>query len=93
VDFEKVPRTHILSVQRDPGATVVYVGFGLLGLTLAGVFFFSHERVWALVEEPEPGRFHVTLGGNTNRNKLGFGDRFRRVVEGLGGEAFEVKKS
>jgi len=94
VDFEKVPRAHVLSVQKDPGATVVYVGFGLLGLTLSAVFFFSHERVWAVVEEREGGEFQVTLGGNTNRNKLGFGDRFRRVVEGLGGgEAFEVKKS
>jgi len=93
VDFEKVPRAHILSVQQDPGATVVYVGFALLGLTLSGVFFFSHQRVWAVVEEREPGEFQVTLGGNTNRNKLSFGDRFRRVVEGLGGEAFEVKKS
>ena len=93
VDYEKVPKAHILSVQKDPGATVVYVGFGLLGLTLSAVFFFSHERVWALVEEREPGHYEVTLGGNTNRNKLGFGDRFRRVVEGLGGEAFEVKQS
>ncbi|MDQ3805271.1 MAG: cytochrome c biogenesis protein ResB [Acidobacteriota bacterium] len=93
VDFEKVPRVHILSVQKDPGATVVYVGFGLLALTLSAVFFFSHERVWALVEEAEAGEFRVTLGGNTNRNKLGFGDRFRRVVGGLGGEPSEVQKS
>ncbi|HEV3468852.1 MAG TPA: cytochrome c biogenesis protein ResB [Pyrinomonadaceae bacterium] len=93
VDFEKVPRAHILSVQKDPGATVVYVGFGLLALTLSAVFFFSHERVWALVDGGEGGEFRVTLGGNTNRNKLGFGDRFRRVVEALGGEPFEVKKS
>jgi cytochrome c biogenesis protein len=92
VDYEKVPKAHVLSVQKDPGATVVYVGFGLLGLTLSAVFFFSHERVWALVEEGEGGGAEVTLGGNTNRNKLAFGDRFRRVVEGLGGEAFEVKK-
>jgi cytochrome c biogenesis protein len=92
VDYEKVPKAHILSVQKDPGATVVYVGFGLLALTLSGVFFFSHERIWAVVEERED-EFQVTLGGNTNRNKLAFGDRFRRVVEGLGGEAFEVKKS
>ncbi len=56
-------------------------------------FFFSHERVWAVVEGRGAGAFEVTLGGNTNRNKLAFGDRFRRVVEGLGGEASEVKKS
>jgi cytochrome c biogenesis protein len=93
VDYEKVPRAHILSVQSDPGANVVYVGFALLALTLSAVFFFSHERVWAAVEGREGGGFQVTLGGNTNRNKLAFGDRFRRVVEGLGGEVIEVKKS
>ena len=40
----------MLSVQRDPGATVVYVGFVLLFLTLVAVFFFSHQRVWAAIE-------------------------------------------
>jgi cytochrome c biogenesis protein len=93
VDFEKVPKAHVLSVQKDPGATIVYVGFGLLALTLCGVFFFAHERVWAHVEERGEGAFEVVLGGNTNRNKLAFGDRFRRLAESLGAEPFEVKKA
>ena len=93
VDFEKAPKAHVLSVQKDPGATVVYVGFALLALTLSYVFFFSHERVWALVEEKGEGRFEVVAGGNTNRNHLGFGDRFRKLVAAIGGEPFEVNKS
>jgi len=100
VDFEKAPRAHILAVQKDPGATVVYVGFSLLALTLCAVFFFSHERVWAVVEEQKAGefddaagRFDVTLGGNTNRNKLAFGDRFRRLVALASGQPLEVKES
>ncbi len=93
VDFEKVPSAHILSVQKDPGANIVYVGFGMLGLTLSAVFFFSHQRVWAHVEERGGGEFKVVLGGNTNRNKLGFGDRFRRVVSGVSGQPIEVKES
>jgi cytochrome c biogenesis protein len=92
VDFEKAPKAHILAVQKDPGATVVYVGFLLLALTLGHVFFFSHERVWAQVEEKGDGRFEVVAGGNTNRNHLGFGDRFKRLVAAVGGEPFEVKK-
>lgn len=92
VDFEKAPKAHVLAVQKDPGSTVVYIGFGLLGLTLSSVFFFSHERVWALVEEKGDGAFEVVVGGNTNRNHLGFGDRFKRLVVGIGGEPFEVKK-
>jgi cytochrome c biogenesis protein len=93
VDFEKAPQAHVLSVQKDPGATVVYIGFGLLALTLSGVFFFSHERVWALVEEKGDGRCEVVAGGNTNRNHLGFGDRFRKLVASIGGEPVEVKKA
>jgi cytochrome c biogenesis protein len=92
-DFERAPRAHILSVQRDPGANTVYVGFVLLGLTLSAVFFFSHQRVWALVEEREGGQFEAVIGGNTSRNQLGFADRFRRLVEATGGHTFEVKKS
>lgn len=93
VDFEKAPKAHILAVQKDPGATVVYVGFTLLALTLSSVFFFSHERVWAVVEEKGEGRFEVVAGGNTNRNHLGFGDRFKKLVAAVGGEPFEVKKA
>jgi len=93
VDFEKAPKAHILSVQKDPGSTVVYVGFTLLALTLAHVFFSSHQRVWALIEEKGKGAYEVVLGGNTNRNQLGFGDRFKKLVAATGGEPFEVKKA
>jgi cytochrome c biogenesis protein len=92
-DFERVPKAHILSIQKDPGSNVVYVGFVLLGLTLSAVFFFSHQRVWALVEEREGGEFEAVIGGNTSRNQLGFADRFKRLVEATGGHPFEVKKS
>lgn len=75
VDFQKVGQAHILSVQYDPGAKVVYVGFTILCLSLILVFFFSHQRLWIVVEE---GR--VTLGGDSNRNRLGFEDRARKVA-------------
>jgi cytochrome c biogenesis protein len=83
VDFEKVGAAHILSVQKDPGATVVYLGFILLTATLAATFMFSHQRLWAVVEHAGGDQFHVTLGGNTNRNRLGFDDRFKRLVKAI----------
>jgi cytochrome c biogenesis protein len=91
IDFEKAPKAHILSVQKDPGSTVVYLGFTLLGLTLSSVFFFSHDRVWAVVEERGEGSFEVTLGGNTNRNHLGFGDRFKKLLAAIGGEQAQAQ--
>ncbi|MEP6947387.1 MAG: cytochrome c biogenesis protein ResB [Acidobacteriota bacterium] len=81
-DFEKVADQHILSVQRDPGATVVYVGFILLCLTLIAVFFFSHQRVWAAIETV--GETHnVVLGGNTNRSLNAFDEKFKRFSADL----------
>jgi cytochrome c biogenesis protein len=93
VDFEKAPKAHILAIQKDPGATVVYIGFGLLGLTLCAVFFFSHDRIWAQVEDKGDGRFEVITGGNTNRNQLGFEDRFLKLVTAVGGEISDVKSA
>jgi cytochrome c biogenesis protein len=79
-DFEKVAEQHILSVQRDPGANVVYVGFILLFLTLVAVFFFSHQRVWAAIEAVPGGENNVVFGGNANRNLNAFDERFKRFI-------------
>ncbi|MFL6257153.1 MAG: hypothetical protein ACJ74T_19260 [Pyrinomonadaceae bacterium] len=57
----------------------------LLTLTLAAVFLFSHQRVWALVQRGEGTGFEIVLGGNTSRNRLGFEDRFKRLVNKLDG--------
>lgn len=86
-DFERVADGHILSIQRDPGSFWVYVGFTLLGLTLSAVFFFAHQRVWAAIEPGDDGQFKVTLGGNANRNRLGFEERFKRLAQKLGATA------
>jgi len=75
LEFEKVPKAHMISIQYDPGVRVVYVGFTMLCLTLIGVFFFSHQRVWIVAED---GR--VSLGGDANRNRLGFEDRVKRIA-------------
>jgi cytochrome c biogenesis protein len=89
LDFEKVSEQHILAVQYDPGATVVYLGFGLLCLTLVAVFFFSHQRVWAAVEEDSANNFKIIVGGNTNRNQMGFDDKFKKFVKNLRGQSEE----
>jgi cytochrome c biogenesis protein len=90
--FEKVPDQHVLSVQRDPGATVVYVGFIILTLTLIAVFFFSHQRVWATIEPLAGDRYKVTVGGNTNRNQNAFGEKFRRFIRGFENKTAEAQQ-
>src|SRR5205085_3967926 len=55
VDFEKAAMGHTLTLQYDPGRTPAYLGFMLLILSLCSVFFFSHQRVWAVIEPDEKG--------------------------------------
>lgn len=79
-DFEKVSFTHTLTIQYDPGRTPVYIGFTLLVFALCWVFFFSHQRVWAVIE-PGAGGSRVYFGGNTNRNRPAFEARFNSLVQ------------
>jgi cytochrome c biogenesis protein len=74
-DFERAPTATVLSVQFDPGAKVVYTGFTILCLMLIAVFFFSHQRLWIVVENG-----NVYLGGDANRNRLGFEDRAKKIA-------------
>ncbi len=90
LDYEKVADQHILSVQRDPGANVVYIGFALLSLTLIGTFFFSHKRVWAVIEAGPDGTHEITLAGNTNRNRSGFDEKFKELEKAV---SEEIKES
>jgi cytochrome c biogenesis protein len=87
MDFEKAATAHILAVQHDPGRYPFYLGGALLALSLGAVFFCSHQRVWAVVEENAEGRYDVTLGGNASRNQTAFEDRFQRLVEAIGRES------
>jgi len=85
-EFEKSPLAHVLSIKYDPyeAAFVAWYigGFGLCG-ALMFVFFFSHKRIWAHIEENEDGKAEIVLGGDANRNQLGFSDKFKKVVNDL----------
>lgn len=83
-DFEKVSLTHTLTIQYDPGRTPVYIGFTLLVLALCGVFFFSHQRMWAVIE-PDGRGSKIHFGGNTNRNRPAFEGRFNTLVQSVTG--------
>lgn len=83
-NFEKVAAGHVLSINKDPGKTPFYVGGVILIAALLGVFFFSHRRVWALVEEKSPGIYELVLGGNTNRHQTAFDDDLKRIAAAIG---------
>ncbi|MDQ3130895.1 MAG: cytochrome c biogenesis protein ResB [Acidobacteriota bacterium] len=85
-EFEKAPLAHVLSIKYDPfqGALIAWYfgGFGLIG-ALIFVFFFSHKRVWALIDKRGENDYEIVLGGNANRNQLGFEDKFNKIVNDL----------
>lgn len=82
--FEKSPLAHVLSIKYDPfnAAFVAWYigGFGLIG-ALCFVFFISHKRVWALIEEKSAGDYEVVFGGDANRSEQAFEDKFKKVID------------
>jgi cytochrome c biogenesis protein len=86
-DFEKASQAHMLSIQYDPGANWFYLGSAMLCMSLLGVFFFSHQRLWIVCEEGK-----VYMGGDANRNRLGFEDRIKRIAARIKGVAPEPEE-
>lgn len=80
--FEKVGSSHTLAVQYDPGRVPVYIGFTAIVVALCSVFFFSHQRIWAVIEADDR-RTKIYFGGNTNRNRPAFEDRFKKLVSAV----------
>lgn len=68
-----------LSVTRDPGVWVVWIGCGLMIVGLILSFFFSHQRVWARIPKSLGGE--VVLAGSANKNRVGFEKTFGEMVE------------
>lgn len=85
-EFEKSPLAHVLSIKYDPfnAAFIAWYigGFGLVG-ALMFVFFISHRRLWAMINETGENSYEIVLGGNTNRNEQGFEDKFKKIIDGV----------
>jgi cytochrome c biogenesis protein len=85
-EFEKSPLAHVLSIKYDPfnAAFIAWYigGFGLLG-ALMFVFFVSHKRIWALIENTNENNFEIVLGADTNRNNQGLEDKFNNIYNQL----------
>lgn len=63
-----------LQIKADPGIPIVYLGFGLLMLSVI-MSYFSHSQIWVLQTD---GQLYV--GGRTNRAQVAFE---REVIEVL----------
>jgi cytochrome c biogenesis protein len=70
-----------LQVTRDPGVGVVWTGCALLIFGLIVSFFFSHQRVWIRIPKSRSGE--IILAGSTHKNRVGFENNFRELVNRL----------
>jgi cytochrome c biogenesis protein ResB len=53
----------------------------------------SRTRVWARIEPAgDEGQFTVLIGGNTNRSRVAFEDRFKRLIAVIN-EQFEAQQT
>ncbi len=67
-----------LSVTKDPGVWVVWIGCGLMIVGLIVSFFFSHQRVWVRISKSSGGE--IVVAGSANKNRVGFEKSFGELV-------------
>ncbi len=81
-----------LSVTKDPGVWVVWIGCGLMIFGFIVSFFFSHQRVWVRIPKSPAGE--IVLAGSANKNRVGFEKTFGELVEEIrkGGSEFGAKE-
>ena len=70
-----------LSVTKDPGVWVVWIGCGLMIFGLIVSFFFSHQKVWLRIPRGPEGE--IVLAGSANKNRVGFEKTFGELVDGV----------
>ncbi|MHB8172332.1 MAG: cytochrome c biogenesis protein ResB [Thermincolia bacterium] len=71
-----------LSVRKDPGVPIVWLGCGIMVLGMCISLFWQHRKVWAVISESK-GLTSIELGGTTDKNKLGLENDFNAVVDSL----------
>ncbi|HUL28952.1 MAG TPA: cytochrome c biogenesis protein ResB [Thermodesulfobacteriota bacterium] len=77
-----------LSVTKDPGVWVVWIGCGLMIFGLILSFFFSHQRVWVRISKSTGGE--IVLAGSANKNRVGFEKTFGELVEEVRKKSSEI---
>lgn len=76
-DFQQVQASS-LQITRAPGKAIVYLGFGLLLVGVFIMFYLPQRRLWAVLRQ-DGDITRVLVAGNSNRDPLGFAQRFQAV--------------
>ncbi|MBI3755165.1 MAG: cytochrome c biogenesis protein ResB, partial [Deltaproteobacteria bacterium] len=73
-----------LSINRDPGTAIVWIGAALMIIGCCMAFFIFHKRIWMYVRKNR-NETEVHLGGMINKNKFTFERELLEIVESIGG--------
>lgn len=85
IRFDSVQMSHFtgLQIAKQPGQNVIWAGCFLMVAGLIVSFYFSHQRLWALIRNNDQGKSVLWLGGSSSKNKLDFERKFRSLEKSL----------
>jgi len=69
-----------LSVTKDPGVWVVWIGCGVMALGFIVALFMSHQTVWVKIE-PVKDRLRVKIAGKAHKDVISFQNKFKQLWE------------
>ncbi len=72
-----------LEVSHEPGQWLVWGGCILMGFGLFVAFYMVHMRLWVVAVPGAKGKTILWVGGQANKNKDRFEQKFNDVVEGI----------
>ncbi|MFQ5585578.1 MAG: cytochrome c biogenesis protein ResB [Thermodesulfobacteriota bacterium] len=73
-----------LSINKDPGAKVVWIGSGIMVVGFILAFFIFHRRIWVVIKRDEDkATTDLTIGGMINKNRFLFGREFSVLVDDI----------
>jgi cytochrome c biogenesis protein len=71
-----------ISVNKDPGTNIVWLGTGVMGLGFIFAFFVYHRRIWVHVRETGKST-EVKVGGTINKNNFVLEKELKDITESL----------
>ncbi|MDU0348498.1 cytochrome c biogenesis protein ResB [Actinomyces sp. MRS3W] len=90
VTFEREQQFTGMIVRRDPGAGIVWFGFGLLALGICITMFFPHQRLWVRVTDlgtdADPDAGALVQMASPDRRDSGMSRMFTDMAVRLSGE-------
>ncbi len=69
-----------ISINKDPGTNIVWLGTGIMGLGFILAFFVHHRRVWVSVRDARNSS-EIRIGGTVNKDRFTFEREFEELLK------------